>query len=80
VSSNPEEFIHVCHTVIETTGGDDWVKADYLPTTLSDATRLCLINLLKGSIYNWDQLRVMFIKNFQGTYECPSTEILKTIK
>jgi hypothetical protein len=53
-SSNPEEFIHVYHTVIEAAGGDDWVKANYLPTALSGVARSCLINLPKGSIYTWD--------------------------
>jgi hypothetical protein len=57
------------------------VKANYLPTTLSGMARSWLINLPKGSIYNWDQLCTMFIGNFQGTYEIPSTaETLKTIK
>jgi hypothetical protein len=57
------------------------VKANYLPTTLSDAARSWLINLPKGSIYTRDQLCDMFIGNFQGTFEHPSTiETLKTIK
>jgi hypothetical protein len=57
------------------------VKANYLSTTLSDATRSWLINLPEGAIYNWDQLCAMFIGNFQSTYERPSTvETLKTIK
>jgi hypothetical protein len=48
---------------------------------LSDAARSWLINLPKGTIYNWDQLCAMFIGNFQGTYERLSTaETLKTIK
>jgi hypothetical protein len=52
-----------------------------LPTALTDAARSWIINLPKGSIYTWDQLWAMFIRNFQGTYECPSTiETLKTIK
>jgi hypothetical protein len=38
-SSNLEEFIQVYHTVIETTGGDDRVKANYLPTTSTDVAR-----------------------------------------
>jgi hypothetical protein len=80
-SNNPEEFIQVSHTVIEATGGDDQVKANYLPTVLFGATRSWLINLPDGSIYTWDQLCVMFIKNFQGTHEHPSTaETLKTIR
>jgi hypothetical protein len=53
-SSNPEEFIQVYHMVIEATGGDDLIKANYLPTTLTDTTRLWLINLPEGTIYDWD--------------------------
>jgi hypothetical protein len=80
-SSNPEEFIQVYQTVIEAAGGDDRVKANFLPTVLSGAARLWLINLPEGSIHSWDQLCAMFIGNFQGTYERPSTtETLKTIK
>jgi hypothetical protein len=33
-SSNPEEFIEVYHTIIVAVGGDDRVKAKYLPTVL----------------------------------------------
>jgi hypothetical protein len=80
-SSNPEEFIRVYHTVIEVTGGDDRVKANYLLTTLYSAARSWLINLPEGTIHNWDQLCVIFISNFQGTYEHSSiVETLKTIK
>jgi hypothetical protein len=39
-SSNPEEFIQLYHTVIDAAGGDDRVKANYLPTTLFGAARL----------------------------------------
>jgi hypothetical protein len=63
-SSNPEEFIKIYHTVIEAAEGDDQVKANYMSTALSGAVRLWLINLSKGSIYNWDQLCTMFIENF----------------
>jgi hypothetical protein len=38
-SSNPEEFIQVYQTVIEAAGGDDRVKANFLPTSLSGAAR-----------------------------------------
>jgi hypothetical protein len=80
-SSNPEEFIKLYRTVIEVIGGDDQVKANYLPTALSDAARSWLINLLEGTIYKWDQLYIVFIGSFQGTYKHPSTaETLKTIK
>jgi hypothetical protein len=63
-SSNLKEFIQVYHMIIDATGGDDWVKANYLPTTLIGAARYWLINLHKGTIYNWDQLCTIFIENF----------------
>jgi hypothetical protein len=67
--------------VIEVIEGDDQVKANYLPTTLSDVARSWLINLPKGSIYTWDQLCTMLIRNFQGTYKRPSiADTLKIIK
>jgi hypothetical protein len=57
------------------------VKANFLHTALTGAARSWLINLPKGSIHSWDQLCAMFIGNFEGTYECPSTdETLKIIK
>jgi hypothetical protein len=71
----------VYQTVIEAAGGDDWVKANFLPTALTGAARSWLINLPEGSLTSWDQLCTMFIGNFQGTYERPSTtETLKTIR
>jgi hypothetical protein len=79
-SSNHEEFIQVYQTVIKAAGGDDRVKDNFLPTALTGAARSWLINLPVGSVTLWDQLCVMFIENFQGTYERPSTvETLKAI-
>jgi hypothetical protein len=80
-SSNSEEFIQIYQTIIEAASGDDWVKANFLPTALSGAARSWLINLPEGSIHSWNQLCAMIIGSFQGTYERPSTaETLKTIK
>jgi hypothetical protein len=71
----------VYQTIIEVVGGDDRVKANFLPTALTGVARSWLINLPEGSITSWDQLCAMFIGNFQGTYERLSTaETLKTIK
>jgi hypothetical protein len=53
-SNNHEKFIQVYHTIIKAAGGDDRVKTNYLPTTLSGAARTWLINLPEGSIYTWD--------------------------
>jgi hypothetical protein len=71
----------VYQIIIEAGGGDDWVKTNFLPTTLTDVARSWLINLPEGSITSWGQLCAMFIRNFQSTYEHPSTaETLKTIR
>jgi hypothetical protein len=71
----------VYQTVIDATRGDDRVKANFLPTALTNMGRSWLINLPKGSITSWDQLCAMFIGNFLGTYEHSSTvETLKTIR
>jgi hypothetical protein len=71
----------VYQIVVEAVGGDDRVKANFLPTTLTDTSKSWLINLPEGSITSWDQLCAMFIENFQGTYERLSTvETLKTIR
>jgi hypothetical protein len=44
-SSNHEEFIQFYQTIIEATGGDDRVKANFLHTALSGIARSWLINL-----------------------------------
>jgi hypothetical protein len=44
-SSNPEEFIQVYQIIIEATGGDDRVNANFLHTALTGAPRSWLINL-----------------------------------
>jgi hypothetical protein len=63
-SSNSEEFIQVYQTVIETTGGDERIKSNYLPTVLTGTARSWLVNLPEVSVYTWDQLCAMFIENF----------------
>jgi hypothetical protein len=71
----------VYQTIIEAVGGDDRVKANFLPTALTGVTRSRLINLPEGSVTLWDQLCAIFIENFQSTHEHPSTaETLKTIR
>jgi hypothetical protein len=71
----------VYQTVIEAARGDNQVKDNFLPTALTIAARLWLINLPEGSITSWDQLYAMFIENFQGIYECLSmVETLKIVR
>jgi hypothetical protein len=49
-SSNSKKFIQVYQTIIESTGGDDHMNVNFLPTTLTDTARSWLINLPEGSI------------------------------
>jgi hypothetical protein len=42
--SKPEEFIQVYYTVIKVAGGDNQVKANYLPMALPDMVRSWFIN------------------------------------
>jgi hypothetical protein len=44
-STNPEEFIQLYQTVVEAAGGDNRVKANFLPMALTGAIRSWLINL-----------------------------------
>jgi hypothetical protein len=53
-SSNLEESIQVYQTIVDATRGDDRIKANFLSTSLTDAARSWLINLLEGSITSWD--------------------------
>jgi hypothetical protein len=39
--------------VIEAAGGDNRVKDNYLPMAMSGVARSWLINLPKGTFYNW---------------------------
>jgi hypothetical protein len=62
-SSNLEEFIQVYQMVIGAAGGDDQVKANFLPMTLTCVIGSWLVNFPEGSINSWDQLCAMFIGN-----------------
>jgi hypothetical protein len=44
-STNSEKFIQLYQTVVEAAGGDDRVKANFLPMALTGAIRSWLINL-----------------------------------
>jgi len=54
--------------VIEAGSGDDYVKANYLPTILQGLAQTWLMNLPEGTIQSWDHLRQMFEANFHTTY------------
>jgi hypothetical protein len=60
--------------MIEADSGDDYIKANYLPTVLQGSARTWLMNLPKGTVQSWDHLRQPFEANFHATYSHPGHE------
>jgi hypothetical protein len=56
-STNPKEWIQIYSMTIEAASGDDYVKANYLPTVLQGSARTWLMNLPEGTVQSWDHLR-----------------------
>ena len=46
--------------------------ANWFPIALKDGARTWLLNLARGTISYWDEMRTRFIANFQGTRDRPS--------
>ena len=72
-NTNPEEFISLYNSMMMVAGGDEAVKANYLPMCLTGTARSWLMNLPEYTIHNWKQLRDTFVGNFQGTWTRPPT-------
>ena len=51
--TNPEEFISLYNSVVVAAGGDDAVKANYLPMCLTGTARSWLMNLPADTIHTW---------------------------
>ena len=60
--------------VIEAAYGDDYVKANHLPTVLQGSARTWLMNLLEGTVQSLAHLCQMFEANFHATYTCLDQE------
>jgi hypothetical protein len=63
----------VYQTVIEAAGGDDPVKANFLPTALTGAAISWLINLPEVSITSWDQLCAIDVIDHLGKLMSPES-------
>jgi hypothetical protein len=73
-STNPKEWIQIYSMTIKAASGDDYVKANYLPTVLQGSARTWLMNLPEGTVQSWDHLRQPFKANFHATYSHPGHE------
>ncbi|RLN40988.1 retrotransposon protein, putative, Ty3-gypsy subclass [Panicum miliaceum] len=63
---SPQQWIRCYSTAIEVTGGTNTTKVVYFPMALETAPLTWLESLTKNSIDSWEQLRNVFIDNFQG--------------
>jgi hypothetical protein len=66
-STNPTEWLEVCHLTIEATGGDSYIMANYMLDYLSSSARTWLLGLPTGSVRSWNHLRRLFTSNFYAT-------------
>jgi hypothetical protein len=60
--------------VIEAASGDDYVKANFLPTVLEGSTRTWLMNFPECTVQSWNHLHQLFEANFHATYSRPESE------
>jgi hypothetical protein len=49
--------------------------ANYFPVAMTDMARSWLMNLPKGSLTSWEELRHQFMVNFESTYARPGNEV-----
>jgi hypothetical protein len=60
--------------LIEAAAGDDYVKANFLPTVLQGSARTWLMNLPECIDQSWSHLHQLFKANFHVTYSHPNHE------
>ncbi|RLN33684.1 retrotransposon protein, putative, Ty3-gypsy subclass [Panicum miliaceum] len=63
---SPQQWVRCYSTAIEVAGGTNTSKVVYFPMALETAPLTWLESLTKNSIDYWEQLRNVFIDNFQG--------------
>ena len=56
-------------TVVQIGGGGDEIAMMHLPLMLEGSARTWLNQLPPNSIWIWEDLERVFIKNFEGTYK-----------
>lgn len=49
-TTNPKEWIKICSMIIEVASGDDYAKANFVPTVIQGSTQSWLMNLLEGTV------------------------------
>ena len=64
---DPAQWLRLYSTAINVTGGDTYTKVLYFPMALEPAPLTWLESLTPNSIHSWEDLKKVFIDNFQGS-------------
>jgi len=64
---DPVQWLHLYSTAINVAGGDTGTKVLYFPIVLKPAPLTWLESLKPESIHSWDDLKKVFVDNFQGS-------------
>jgi hypothetical protein len=68
-NDNPSEFLQVYVTAITAASGNTAMMATYFHVALSGPARTWLMNLVRGSVYSWEELCARFVVNFASAYQ-----------
>ena len=70
---DPHHCLRIYSTSIEVAGGMNSTKVIYFPMALESAPLTWLESLRHDSIHSWEDLKKIFIDNFQGSIHRPAT-------
>ena len=70
---DPRQWLRIYSTAIEVAGGTNSTKVIYFPMAIESAPLTWLESLRHDSIHSWEDLKKIFINNFQGSIHRPAT-------
>ena len=70
---DPRQWLRIYSTAIEVVGGTNSTKVIYFPMALESTPLTWLESLRHDSIHSWEDLKNIFIDNFQGSIHYPAT-------
>ena len=70
---DPRQWLRIYSTAIDVAGGINSTKVIYFPMALESALLTWLESLRHDSIHSWEDLKKLFIDNFQGSIHRPAT-------
>jgi len=70
---DPRQWLRIYSTAIEVAGGTNSTKVIYFPMALEPASLMWLEGLKWDTIHSWEDLKALFIDNFQGSIHHPAT-------